>query len=75
MEKVSGFVLWINLFLNLIKHVPVSLGRLGIYEVFSGRKNFDFGKQPEPLEGTNTVMRARFLLYGLNYIPVYSELL
>ncbi len=27
----------------------------GIYEVFSGRKDFLFGKQPEPVQGTNTV--------------------
>ncbi len=27
----------------------------GIYEVFSGSKNFAFGKQPDPVEGTDTV--------------------
>ena len=27
----------------------------GIYEVFSGKKNIMFGKQPEKIEGTNTV--------------------
>lgn len=25
----------------------------GIYEIFSGNKNFVFGRQPEPIEGTN----------------------
>ncbi|KAM3180876.1 hypothetical protein ACTXT7_015447 [Hymenolepis weldensis] len=28
----------------------------GIYETFVGHKNFSMGKQPEPLEGTNTVI-------------------
>ncbi|XP_075729046.1 thymine DNA glycosylase isoform X2 [Rhipicephalus microplus] len=27
----------------------------GIYEIFSGNKNFVFGRQPEPIEGTNVV--------------------
>lgn len=27
----------------------------GIYEVFSGQKEFIFGKQPEKIEGTETV--------------------
>ena len=27
----------------------------GIYEIFVGHKNFYFGKQPEPLPGTETV--------------------
>ena len=39
----------------------------GIYEVFSGKKEFTFGKQPECIEGTNTVsghylMMLTFLL-------------
>ena len=29
----------------------------GIYEVFSGKKQFTFGKQPEFIEGTKTVSR------------------
>lgn len=28
---------------------------LGIYEVFCGHKNFFIGKQPEPIQGTDTV--------------------
>uniref|UniRef100_A0A5K3FRL2 G/T mismatch-specific thymine DNA glycosylase n=1 Tax=Mesocestoides corti TaxID=53468 RepID=A0A5K3FRL2_MESCO len=28
----------------------------GIYETYVGHKNFSMGKQPEPLEGTNTVI-------------------
>lgn len=27
----------------------------GIYEIFSGKKQFNFGKQPEMVDGTNTV--------------------
>ena len=27
----------------------------GIYEIFSGKKEFHFGKQPEKVEGTETV--------------------
>ena len=30
----------------------------GIYEVFSGKKEFSFGKQPECIDGTNTVMTS-----------------
>lgn len=26
-----------------------------IYEVFSGKKNFDFGRQPDPIQGTGIV--------------------
>ncbi len=32
----------------------------GIYEVFSGKKDFHFGKQPDLVEGTNTVVQAVF---------------
>ncbi|XP_077981262.1 uncharacterized protein LOC144436353 [Glandiceps talaboti] len=28
----------------------------GIYEIFSGRKDFEIGRQPEPMEGTDTVI-------------------
>lgn len=34
--------------------VAVFNGKL-IYEVFSGKKDFTFGKQPDTVEGTNTV--------------------
>lgn len=36
--------------------IAVFNGKL-IFEVFSGKKDFCFGKQPEPVEGTNTVSR------------------
>ncbi|XP_070557689.1 G/T mismatch-specific thymine DNA glycosylase-like [Ptychodera flava] len=28
----------------------------GIYEIFSGKKDFEIGRQPEPIEGTDTVI-------------------
>ena len=38
----------------------------GIYEVFSGKKEFHFGKQPEKIEDTETVISFFFpcKLYG-----------
>jgi mismatch-specific thymine-DNA glycosylase len=32
----------------------------GIYEIFSGKKDFHFGKQPNTIDGTDTVSAARF---------------
>lgn len=40
--------------------IAVFNGKL-IFEVFSGKKDFNFGKQPETVEGTNTV---RFIYFG-----------
>jgi mismatch-specific thymine-DNA glycosylase len=37
----------------------------GIYEVFSGQKEFIFGKQPEKIEGTETV--------SINHIDVSGQ--
>lgn len=34
--------------------IAVFNGKL-IFEVFSGKKDFNFGKQPEPIDGTTTV--------------------
>ena len=34
----------------------------GIYEVFSGKKEFTFGKQPEYIDGTNTVIDCWLIL-------------
>ena len=31
----------------------------GIFEIFSGKKEFLFGKQPEKIEGTQTVSSSR----------------
>lgn len=49
--------------------VAVFNGKL-IYEVFSGKKDFGFGKQPDTVEGTNTV--SFFLTSDtINYINEY----
>lgn len=34
--------------------IAVFNGKL-IFEVFSGKKDFNFGKQPDPIDGTTTV--------------------
>jgi mismatch-specific thymine-DNA glycosylase len=36
----------------------------GIYEVFSGQKEFIFGKQPEKIRGTETVSCGQVLAGG-----------
>ncbi|XP_069174457.1 uncharacterized protein [Procambarus clarkii] len=54
----------------------------GIYEIYSGKKQFCFGKQPEKVEGTNThiwVMpsssaRCAQLPRALDKVPFYSAL-
>lgn len=54
----------------------------GIYEIFSGKKQFNFGKQPEMVDGTNThiwVMpsssaRCAQLPRALDKVPFYSAL-
>lgn len=38
--------------------IAVFNGKL-IYEVFSGKKEFHFGRQPEVVEGTNTVWKRK----------------
>ena len=40
----------------------------GIYEVFSGQKEFIFGKQPEKIEDTDTV-REVFLIRAATRAP------
>lgn len=49
--------------------IAVFNGKL-IFEVFSGKKDFCFGKQPEPVEGTNTVScrMNRFPTNGYNNV-------
>ena len=39
----------------------------GIFEIFSGKKEFMFGKQPEKIEGTQTVSRLASL-----FLPSHS---
>lgn len=54
----------------------------GIYEVFSGRKNFDFGKQPDFIEGTTSVIfvmpsssaRCAQLPRAIDKVPFYEAL-
>jgi mismatch-specific thymine-DNA glycosylase len=47
--------------------IAVFNGKL-IFEVFSGKKDFGFGKQPETVEGTNTVrvLHYKYILVVLN---------
>lgn len=44
--------------------IAVFNGKL-IYEVFSGKKDFKFGRQPDVVEGTNTV--SNFYISGNNF--------
>lgn len=54
----------------------------GIYEVFSGKKNFDFGKQPDFIENTSTVIfvmpsssaRCAQLPRAIDKVPFYEAL-
>lgn len=41
--------------------IAVFNGKL-IFEVFSGKKDFTFGRQPELVDGTNTVRKKKLLL-------------
>lgn len=43
--------------------IAVFNGKL-IFEVFSGKKEFNFGRQPECVEGTNTVIVNFEITYG-----------
>lgn len=43
----------------------------GIYEVFSGKKEFTFGKQPECIDGTNTVYK--FSLFYKLFLENFSN--
>lgn len=44
--------------------IAVFNGKL-IYEVFSGKKDFKFGRQPDLIEGTNTVSETPFYFASL----------
>ena len=56
--------------------IAVFNGKL-IYEVFSGNKDFNFGRQPDFVDGTNTVniflifctltLKGRFIIRFVNY--------
>lgn len=51
--------------------IAVFNGKL-IFEVFSGKKEFNFGRQPECVEGTNTV-NLIFLLFTLDQIGLEKK--
>lgn len=57
--------------------IAVFNGKL-IFEVFSGKKDFNFGRQPECIEGTNTVRinkrDSQGLRYCLPHTPSHSSL-
>ena len=46
----------------------------GIYEVFVGHKNFAIGKQPEKLEGTDTVSSIRINSFS-HWRQIYTQTL
>jgi hypothetical protein len=46
--------------------IAVFNGKL-IYEVFSGKKDFKFGRQPDLVDGTNTVSFLFFPLFKINF--------
>lgn len=47
--------------------IAVFNGKL-IYEVFSGKKDFSFGRQPDLVDGTNTVcICLKPVLFGTNF--------
>lgn len=48
--------------------IAVFNGKL-IFEVFSGKKDFNFGRQPECIDGTNTVSVSVFLINSINRSP------
>ena len=53
-EIKEGSLLLIDKLRKYQPKIAVFNGKL-IFEVFSGKKDFCFGKQPETIEGTNTV--------------------
>ena len=57
----SGCVVLLEKLRKYNPKIAVFNGKL-IYEVFSGKKEFGFGRQPALLEGTNTVS---FILYWI----------
>ena len=44
----------------------------GIYEVFSGQKEFVFGKQPDKIEGTDTVSQLYLSIAAANIFMFYA---
>lgn len=52
--------------------IAVFNGKL-IFEVFSGKKDFNFGRQPECIEGTNTVSSIALYIGILFVLPVCKQ--
>lgn len=50
--------------------IAVFNGKL-IFEVFSGRKEFNFGRQPECVEGTNTVIICNDLFFSNKLLQIF----
>lgn len=53
--------------------IAVFNGKL-IFEVFSGKKDFTFGRQPELVDGTNTV-RNNFIIVLFIFLDILVSLL
>lgn len=51
--------------------IAVFNGKL-IYEVFSGKKDFKFGRQPDLVEGTNTVSNTLNVSISIIFVIVES---
>lgn len=49
--------------------IAVFNGKL-IYEVFSGKKDFSFGRQPDMVDGTNTVSKRLIFVFVLGRIKI-----
>lgn len=52
--------------------IAVFNGKL-IFEVFSGKKDFNFGRQPECIEGTNTVSGVSLVRYLINLTVMWKK--
>lgn len=52
--------------------IAVFNGKL-IFEVFSGKKDFTFGRQPELVDGTNTV-RNNLRYFINNHLSIYIQI-
>ncbi|XP_052781507.1 uncharacterized protein LOC128218035 isoform X2 [Mya arenaria] len=80
-EIKEGAQLLTEKLLNYKPKIAVFNGK-GIYEVFVGHKNFYFGKQPEPLPGTETAVyvmpsssaRCSQLPRAVDKVPFYEAL-
>lgn len=80
-EIIDGTQTLINKIKEYKPKIAVFNGK-GIYEVFSANKEFHLGKQPEPIDGTNTFVwvmpnssaRCAQLPRAVDKVPFYSAL-